>query len=178
MERPLPLEPSPEDVLAMGERVTQVISDFLTGLPDHPSWNTDEAVAVARSLRAAPPEVGGDLGKLIDDVMRAASNAYEPAGPGYFAYIPGGGLFTAALASYLSLALNRYPGLWAPSPAVVQIEENVCRWLCDLFDMPAGSQAILTSGGSMANFSAIITARHVKLGEDLARGTYYVSDQA
>jgi aromatic-L-amino-acid decarboxylase len=177
MEHPLPLDPSPGDMLAMGDRVTRLISEFLTGLPEHPSWNTDDAISVARSLRSDPPELGGDLDALLSDVMRAASHAYEPAGPGYLAYIPGGGLFTAALASYLSLALNRYPGLWAPSPAVVQIEENVCRWLCELFRMPAGSQGILTSGGSMANFSAIVTARHSKLGEDISLGIYYVNDQ-
>jgi aromatic-L-amino-acid decarboxylase len=178
MERPLPLEPSAEDMLAMGDRVTRLISDFLTSLPEHASWDTDDAVEVARSLRSAPPEVGGDFGSLLEDVMRAAANAFEPAGPGYLAYIPGGGLFTAALATYLTLAINRYPGLWAPSPAIVQIEENVCRWLCDLFAMPAGSQAILTSGGSLANLSAIVTARQAMLGGDISRGTYYVSDQA
>ena len=74
--------------------------------------------------------------------------------------------------------MNRYVGLWQPSPAVVQIEENVTRWLCDVFDYPAGSQGLLLSGGSMANLSAMVTARHAKLGEDFLDGTYYVSEQA
>ena len=59
-----------------------------------------------------------------------------------------------------------------------QIEENVVRWLCDLFGFPAESRGILTSGGSIANLSAVVTARHAKLGEDFWDGTYYVSDQA
>ena len=61
---------------------------------------------------------------------------------------------------------------------MVQIEENVTRWLCDLFDYPEGSQGLLLSGGSMANLSAMVTARHAKLGEDFTDGTYYVSEQA
>ena len=103
---------------------------------------------------------------------------YEYAGPGYLAYIPGGGLYTAALADFLAQGVNRYVGLWQPSPAVVQIEENVTRWLCDVFDYPEGSQGLLLSGGSMANLSAMVTARHAKLGEDFLDGTYYVSEQA
>ena len=74
--------------------------------------------------------------------------------------------------------MNRYVGLWQASPAVVQIEENVTRWLCDLFEYPAGSQGLLLSGGSMANLSAMVTARHARLGEDFLDGTYYLSEQA
>ena len=33
--------------------------------------------------------------------------------------------------------------------------------------LPAGARGILTSGGSLSNFSAIVTARHERLGEDL-----------
>ncbi len=42
---------------------------------------------------------------------------------------------------------------------------------------PAAARGLLTSGGSMANLSAIVTARHTKLGEDFLDGTYYVSEQ-
>jgi aromatic-L-amino-acid decarboxylase len=61
----------------------------------------------------------------------------------------------------------------------VQIEENVARWLCSLVGYDeATSQGILTSGGSMANFSAMVAARHAQLGEDFSDGAYYVSEQA
>ncbi|MDQ3991716.1 MAG: aminotransferase class I/II-fold pyridoxal phosphate-dependent enzyme, partial [Actinomycetota bacterium] len=74
--------------------------------------------------------------------------------------------------------VNRFVNLAAPAPALVQLEANVVRWLCDLFELPPGSQGILTSGGSMANLSALVTARHARLGEDFADGRLYVSDQA
>ena len=73
---------------------------------------------------------------LFDEVRRAIERTFEYAGPGYLAYIPGGGLYTAALAEFLAQGVNRYVGVWQPSPAVVQIEENVTRWLCDVFDYP------------------------------------------
>jgi aromatic-L-amino-acid decarboxylase len=42
---------------------------------------------------------------------------------------------------------------------------------------PETASGILTSGGSLSNFSAIVTARTTKLGDELARGTLYVSEE-
>jgi aromatic-L-amino-acid decarboxylase len=174
----LPLDPAPADMRAMGEAALRYLIGFIGGLDDAPAEATEGAIELARELRAAPPEVGGDFEPLFDEARRAIAKTFEYAGPGYLAYIPGGGLYTAALADFLAQGVNRYVGLWQPSPAVVQIEENVTRWLCDVFDYPAGSQGLLLSGGSMANLSAMVTARHAKLGEDFLDGTYYVSEQA
>jgi aromatic-L-amino-acid decarboxylase len=172
-----PLDPEPGDLRSMTRAVLERLIGFYEGLGDAPAENTDEALALARRLRASPPEAGGDFASLLDELMEAASRTYEYAGPGYLAYIPGGGLFTSALAEFLARGLNRYIGLWATSPAVVQIEENVIRWIADLFGFPSEARGILTTGGSLANLSAVITARHAKLGEDFLDGTYYVSEQ-
>jgi len=172
-----PLDPKSEDMRAMGEAVVDYLVDFVQGLEDAPAEATEGAIALARQLRGAPPEIGGDFDELLDQVKLAAASTYEFAGPGYLAYIPGGGLYTAALAEFLAQGLNRFVNLWQPAPAMVQIEQNVVRWLCDLFEFPADARGLLTSGGSMANLSAIVTARHARLGEDFLDGTYYVSEQ-
>ena len=174
----LPLDPAPAEMRAMGESALEYLIGFIHGLDDAPAEATEGAVELARELRGVPPERGGDFEPLFDEAQRAIAHTFEYAGPGYLAYIPGGGLYTAALADFLAQGVNRYVGLWQPSPAVVQIEENVTTWLCDVFDYPEGSQGLLLSGGSMANLSAMVTARHAKLGEDFLDGTYYVSEQA
>jgi aromatic-L-amino-acid decarboxylase len=76
------------------------------------------------------------------------------------------------------MGVNRFPNLWEVAPGMQQIEENVVRWLCDLFAFPTESRGILTTGGSIATLSAVVTARHTRLGPDFGDGTYYVSDQA
>ena len=58
----------------------------------------------------------------------------------------------------------------------MRIEQNVIRGSATCSD-PEDAR-ILTTGGSIANLSAVVTARHVKLGEDFLDGTYYVSEQA
>ena len=175
-----PLDPTPDDMRSMASAVAESLITWIGGLEDAPAEATDGALEVAHRLASAPPEIGTRaFDALLDDAIEAARHTFEYSGPGYLAYIPGGGLYTAALAEFLAQGLNRYVGLWQPSPAMVQLEENVTRWLCALFAFPAStSQGVLTTGGSMANLSAVVTARHARLGADFLDGTYYVTDQA
>jgi aromatic-L-amino-acid decarboxylase len=61
---------------------------------------------------------------------------------------------------------------------MAEIEATAVRWLCDLFGYGNQARGILTTGGSMANFSALVTARHARLGEDFQRGAIYVTSEA
>jgi aromatic-L-amino-acid decarboxylase len=173
-----PLDPKPDDMRAMGEAALDHVVSFLEGLETAPADNSERGVAVAERLRAAPPELGGSFDDALEEFRQASAHTFEFAGPGYLAYIPGGGLFASAIADLLTLGTNRFVNLWVPAPGVVQIEQNVVRWLCDLFGYPDEARGILTSGGSLANFSAVVTARHTRLGEDFLDGVYYVSAQS
>ncbi len=174
----LPLDPSADDMRWMGRAALEYLIGFIQGLDDAPANNAASGLELARSI-AGPPSESGEVSfdDLLDTINDAARRTFEFSGPGYLAYIPGGGLYTAALGEFLAQGLNRYVGLWQASPAMAQIEENVTRWLCDLFALPAGAQGLLTTGGSMANLSAVVTARQAQLGEDFLDGTYYVSEQ-
>ena len=173
-----PLDPSPEQMRAMGEAAIEYVIGFIHGLDEAPARNVEGALDAALRLRRSPPEEGGSFDDVFAEFRDAAARAYETCGPGYLPYIPGGGLYASALGQFLAMSVNRFPNLWEVAPGLVQIEQNVIRWLCDLFGYPEGARGILTTGGSLANLSAIVTARHVKLGEDFVNGTYYVSEQA
>ncbi|MEX0832598.1 MAG: aminotransferase class V-fold PLP-dependent enzyme, partial [Actinomycetota bacterium] len=146
-------------------------------LADAPADEIEGFEKLVEELREALPEGGGELKPVLDELARGAAKTLNTAGPGYLAYIPGGGLYTAAIAEFLAQGINRYVGLWEFAPGLVQIEVNVIRWLCDLFDFPQEARGILTTGGSMANFSAIVSARKALLDEDFLDGTIYVSEQ-
>src|SRR5205823_4506432 len=72
---------------------------------------------------------------------------------------------------------NRFVNLWNAAPVFAAMEADVIRWLCGMFDYPMEARGILTSGGSMSNLSAIVTARAAKLGEEFADGCIYVTEQ-
>jgi aromatic-L-amino-acid decarboxylase len=113
--------------------------------------------------------------ELIFD--RLLARTYNTASPGYLAYIPGGGLFHAAVADLISDSINRYVGVFVASPGLVQLEVNVVRWFCQMVGYPEEAQGLLTTGGSLANFTAIVTARRNRLPDDFLNGALYCSDQ-
>ena len=72
---------------------------------------------------------------------------------------------------------NRYVTVWEAAPGLAQLEANVVRWFCQMVGYPVSAGGYLASGGSMANFSALFTARRERLPEDFLDGLIYVSDQ-
>ncbi|MBI2237259.1 MAG: decarboxylase, partial [Actinobacteria bacterium] len=161
----------------MADAAVSFLVDFVDRLPEAPASDFEGAVELARRIREAPPEGPGSFEPLMDLVALGAEKASNNAGPGFLAFIPGGGLYASVVADFLATGINRFVNLWGPAPVLAQIENNVVRWLCDLFGYPAESRGALTSGGSMANLSAIVTARKALLPEDFLSGTLYVSEQ-
>ena len=72
-----------------------------------------------------------------------------------------------------------FSGGWVASPAAAELEIVTINWLLKLFGFPSKrGGGIFTSGGSMANLTAIVTARRIKCGEDFSKAVLYLSDQA
>ncbi len=164
---------------AMLAAVADRLVTYVESLGEQPAaYDVTTAGAVADSLRERWPTGGAPLDELLDLLLeRAVPPSFNAPGPGYLAYIPGGGVFAGALGEFLAAAINRYTGVWVAAPGLVQLEANVIRWFCELCGLPATSGGFLTSGGSLANFSAVVTAREAKLPEDFLAGVVYTSDQ-
>jgi aromatic-L-amino-acid/L-tryptophan decarboxylase len=173
-----PLEPSSEEMRTMAGGAVEAIVEFVEGLPSAPASDRDGASELAARLREEAPEFGESFDKVLASVLEASSKGIETGGPGFFGFIPGGGLYASAIAAYVAFAMNRFVNMWETAPALAQIEATVLRWFSDLFDYPPETLGILTSGGSIANLSAIVTARKALLGSDFLDGTLYTSEHA
>src|SRR4029453_5507087 len=57
---------------------------------------------------------------------------------------------------------NKYSGFASASPGAVRIENACTAWLAKVIGYPETSAGTLTSGGSLANLTAIVTAREVR----------------
>ena len=173
-----PLEPTTAEMRALASRMVDAAVASVEALDESPaSRNTPDPALLALASQA-PPEAPGALEPLLDTLRRAADESYQTAGPGYLAYIPGGGIVTSALAGFLGSVMNRYTGKVSTAPALVALEESVLRWMCDLFAFPAGSQALLTAGGSGSNLVAIVAARTRHAAGQTDRATVYVGEHA
>src|SRR5262249_13778646 len=114
---------------------------------------------------------------LLDFLRAAVAKSFNTPGPGYMAFIPGGGLPTAALADFLALGTNRYVAVAGAAPVLAAMETQVVAWMAELMGYPTSARGILTSGGSISNLAAIVTARETRLGEDFGGGGMYASTE-
>ena len=163
----------------MAREVMDRAVDHIASLPEQPAGGDTAAADAARQLREPAPEGPSALEPLLDGLFEEwIPRSFTAPGPGYLAYIPGGGLFPAALADFIAGTTNRYTGVWQAAPLLVQLEANALEWLREWMDFPATTRGLFTSGGSMATFNAILCARERHLGRDLRRGVMYTSTQA
>ena len=172
------LELSPAVMRRMIEAAAERVLDHLSSLAEQPAIDVAGGAELSRALVEEPPEAATPYEELLELLFeRLIPKTYNTAGPGYLAYIPGGGLYHAAVADFIADAVNRYVGVWLPSPGLVQLEVNVVRWFCRMVGYPEAAQGFLTTGGSLANWTALVTARRERLPEQFLDGTIYAGDQ-
>ncbi|MFQ5731207.1 MAG: pyridoxal phosphate-dependent decarboxylase family protein [Planctomycetaceae bacterium] len=174
----LPLDWTGEQLRAALADVVPKLARFLDDLPEAPAWSEPRPRENARRFRKPLPESGTPLDALVESVVRNVPNqGFNTASPGYLAYIPGGGLPSAAVADLIAGVINRYVTVWQAAPAAAELEATVVRWICDMVGYPSASGGFLTTGGSLANWSAVVTARRCRLPDDFLQGTLYASRQ-
>jgi aromatic-L-amino-acid decarboxylase len=177
--RPWPLEPDADEMRAMLAAASERVVEHIASLGEQPASYDTDGRAEARAFVESMPADGTDFDELLSLIFDdAVPTSFNTAGPGYLAYIPGGGIFPSGVADLVANAINRYVGVWVAAPALVQLELNVIRWFCSAMGYGAGSGGILTSGGSLSNLTAIVAARRERLPDDFRAGVIYTSDQA
>jgi len=113
-------------------------------------------------------------------------NAQHPRQFGYFTPPP---LPMSIMGELLAQVTNQGIDVWHAGPSGAFVEEEVVRWLCEVIGIGPLGFGLLTSGGVMANFMAMVLARDVHLGRlratgrpprgrDLEAARVYAGDQA
>jgi aromatic-L-amino-acid decarboxylase len=160
--------------------ITQVIAyanRFLDGLASAPAYRppTPDRTIAEMPIREEATDVEAVLALLRENVDNPGLN---PASGRNLGYVPGGGIFHAALGDFLAAITNRYAGMALGSPGAVQLENRLLRWMADEIGYPGTAAGNLTSGGSLANLTAIVTARdaHAISGETIARAVIYTTE--
>ncbi len=178
------LDPSVTQIHEWLEQVNAHVCEILAKLDSaHAAGVTGpRALEIANDVSVAIPELPNRdaLTHALEIIDTASQAALFTPGPGYLAYIPGGGLVAAAIADLIANVYNRFTGLTAAAAGFCRLEADVLTWLAAEFGLPASASGLLTTGGSMANFSAIVAARHRSLGEsgDFRHARAYTSIHA
>jgi glutamate/tyrosine decarboxylase-like PLP-dependent enzyme len=115
--------------------------------------------------------------KVYNDEI--ATKGIKPASGGHIGYIPGGGIYTSAIADFLVDITNEYVGMHFSCPGGVAIEHVLLDWMKDMFGFPESAVGNLTSGGSIANLIAMTAARdkHKIKNATIEKSVVYLSPQ-
>jgi glutamate/tyrosine decarboxylase-like PLP-dependent enzyme len=133
---------------------------YLTELAHRQVAPTPEDVARLEALGGSLPPGPSDPSEtlaLLDDIGSPATVA--SAGGRYFGFVIGGSLPAALAANWLAGAWDQNAAMQVMSPVAAKLEEVVLNWMVDLFDLPSGCGAGFVTGTTMANFTALATAR-------------------
>ena len=173
------LEPLAKDRLHWNISVQNYADNFLDDFNQQTTYVVSESMG--KEIYDYPIE---EKGKPIEDVLQILKENVDtpnlnPASGGHFGYIPGGGVYTTALGDYLAAVTNRYAGIFFACPGGVRMENMLLRWMCNMVGYPSSALGNLTSGGSIANLSAITTARDAKgiKARDIDKCVIYMTRQ-
>ena len=99
--------------------------------------------------------------RRLDQIGSRATVA--TTGGRYFGFVNGGMVPAAMAANWLAAAWNQNAALRVMSPIAGELEEIVLRWVCEALGLPPECAGGLVTCATMANFTALVTARQALL---------------
>jgi glutamate/tyrosine decarboxylase-like PLP-dependent enzyme len=107
------------------------------------------------------------IARLERDVMADANKYYHPMYMGHQTSAP---LPVSVWMESVIGALNQSLAVWEMSPTATVIEHQIVKWLSTLAGYPSGAGGTMTSGGTEANFTAMLAARNAAIPDAWENG--------
>ncbi len=172
------------------EDITELVHDLVDLAVDYNPrsfGDVDPPEVVARMYQSEPPDRPLDREQILEFVRSLIPNFPSTSDPHFMAYVPSHPTWLSRALASLTPYFNQFVGTVQGSPAGTAVESLVIRWVADLLTFPRSSFGCFTSGGSMANMTAIYTGMVHTLGRNGvdffadglrgARPVFYLSDQ-
>ena len=161
------------EMRALGHQMVEMVIDHLVGRADEKAIEvTDRASLEALIGGPVPLEPSDAASALATLRAHVIPNQQHGDHPRYFARVPSAAAFTGILGDWLATGFNSIAASWIGGSGTAVTELVVIDWLRQCMRMPEGTQGIIVSGGSLANFTAFAAAFAAK-----GRGVVYTNDQ-
>jgi glutamate/tyrosine decarboxylase-like PLP-dependent enzyme len=128
---------------------------------------TESAVAALAELHEPFPSLPSNPSDVISKLDELGSRAtVSTTGGRYFGFVIGGMLPAALAANWLAGSWNQNAALRVMSPVAAELEDVVLGWVCEALGLPADCAGGLVTCATMANFTALATARQALLAAE------------
>ncbi len=155
------LDPSVDEIRAMGDAAVDWMATYCAAVRDLPVYPRTSSAALRAQLAEPLPEDGrpmADLFELWEEVIVPGSR--QNGHPRFFGYVSAPGTAVAAVADLLASTLAANLTAWRSAPAPAEIEHLAIDWIKEALGCDRDAGGLFTSGGSLANFTALAAARH------------------
>jgi len=128
---------------------------------------SEAAMAALTELHEPFPSSPSDPSEVLARLDELGSPAtMATTGGRYFGFVNGGMLPAALAANWLAGAWNQNAALRVMSPVAAELEDVVIQWVCEALGLPEDCAGGLVTCATMANFTALATARHALLARE------------
>ena len=128
---------------------------------DDPRWGARPASELNEALRGAVSAkgIGGhEALRLFRDVLIPACRPMDD--PANVAFVPAAPSMAATVFDLVVSASCIFAGYWENGAGAIAAENQALAWLAEVAGFPPDAGGVFVSGGSAANLSALVTARH------------------
>lgn len=171
------LEPTPPTRKSELKETAAYTESYLGGAQERAPYSAPTADALCRSMlhfSESPCQIENAL-----EALRLNLDGFgtDNQSPGFLGFIPSSAVYESVLGDFIAGITNRYAGVGFAAPGVSDLEQLLIGWLAKLMGYPASAEGDLTSGGSIAALSAVVTARETRgiAGQVIATSVVYVT---
>jgi glutamate/tyrosine decarboxylase-like PLP-dependent enzyme len=170
----------------LSEQFTALVIEYFAGVSQLPVFPQTTGAEIEAQFDAVAPGEAEPLEQIISDCRKVIEGCRHNGHPRFFGYVASPSNPAGAFADLLASTINPSVTSWRSAPAATVIERTVVRWLGSLIGYDDNAHGILTSGGSMANFTALLIAHRAKCSGNASQQglwnagppmTLYASDQ-
>jgi aromatic-L-amino-acid/L-tryptophan decarboxylase len=154
-----------DEIRSLGHRMLDDMLDYLSTVREKLAWQAvPESVkrSFKQPLPTEPADAAAVYQEFVENVLPYTNGNRHPR---FWGWVQGNGTPLGMLADMLASGMN--PHMAGFDQAPVLVEKQVLAWLTDLMGLPVETSGILIGGGTMANVTSLVVARHAKAGFDV-----------
>lgn len=163
------LDMDPESFRKLGYEVIDTLAAYYGTIRERRIISESSSVEIEARFREALPQSGQEPGAILQAWReQVLPHAAHLGSPRYFGFVNGSGTMISVFAEALAAAVNMNAGGWKAGPAATEIERRTIAWIAELIHYPANCGGLFLGGGTIANFSALLTALRNTAPYDMA----------
>ncbi|MBK5201136.1 MAG: aspartate aminotransferase family protein [Spirochaetaceae bacterium] len=161
---PLLLTSDKKNLEIFKREIEQTVNSICESLTNDKAYEGLSPEQLQSNLKGIPllPNQGLGFEKVLQKVSEIIlPNFLRTSSTSYMAHLHSPALIESIAAELILSTFNQSMDSWDQSPIATEVEVEVVKQLCQLFDLGKDSDGVFTSGGSQSNLSGLFLARDI-----------------